>query len=164
MRRLTCTVAAIIAFGCPPARAQDAGGAAAFIRQLYAHYVADPNFSPFADLATVRTIATPGLARLVQRNRDATGHREAGLDADQVCGCQDAEGLRLAGVAVTAGTAGQATATATLQVGSDRVVRRFLLRLVGAEWRIDDITNASGRDGVRAALTQSIAVVQRHRH
>ena len=165
MREFICAAAALVTLGCMPVRAQDAGGAEAFVRQIYARYAASQTFSPFADLPSVRAIATPGLAQLVQRDRQASAATgdEGGLDADPVCGCQDADGLRLTGVAVAVSGAGRATATATLQFGADRVVRRILLQAVGAEWRIDDITDGNGRGSVRAALARSTAEAQSRR-
>ena len=160
---LACAAAASVLLGGWAARAQDAGRAEAFIRQLYARYTTKQEFSPFADVLTVRAIATPGLAQLVHRDQvlSTAAHDEGGLDADPVCGCQDPGGMRLDSVAVAPGAAGQATATAILQFGSDRVTRRFLLQAVGGEWRIDDITDGTGQNGVRAALNQSITGFQR---
>ncbi len=167
MRTMAYAACALVMLGSGPVQAQDAGSAEAFIRQLYARYATDQAFSPFADLPTVRAIATPELAQLVLRDQaaSAAAHDEGGLEADPVCGCQDSGGMRVNGVAVAAAAAGQATATATLQFGPDRVIRRFSLRAIGTEWRIDDITDGNGRNGVRAALTRSLAEMQRrHRH
>ena len=157
MRPSIYAIAILITLGgALPVQAQDAGSAEAFIRQLYTRYANDPQVSPFADVRSVRGIATPGLAQLVQRG-------QGGLEADPVCGCQDAEGLKLNDVAVAVLAAGQATATANLQFGPDRVARRFSLRAVGTEWRIDDITSGNGRNSLRAALSKPVADLQRQR-
>ncbi len=78
----------------------------------------------------------------MQKDRNSTPRGYVGkLDFDPICNCQDANGLQLAGLAVTNVDATHASALATLKFPSEplpRIVQFFLLR-TAVGWRIDDI-------------------------
>ncbi len=145
--------------GALPARAQDAKAAETFVTALYARYRTQPDFSPFVDVRATRAIATPSLTDLVGREQAASraAHEESKLDYDPLSGSQDSEGLQLADLRVELTKPGQAVATATLRFGQDRQTRRLLLAAVGSEWRIDDITDAKGGEGLRETLNHALA-------
>ncbi len=151
---------AAVLIGPPPAAAQDAQAADAFVRKLYGRYHTQRDFSPFFDPPTVRAITTPSLAALVKQDQDASAAAQDGstLDFDPVSGGQDNDGLQLADLKFEPGKPGQAVVTVDLRFGKERVTRRLLLVAVKGEWRIDDITDGKGHDGVREVLTQAAAV------
>ena len=146
--------------GAPCVGAQDAKAAETFVRQLYARYHTQKNFAPFADAATVQTLATPALAALVKREQTLSqAARDASeLDADPVCGCQDDDGLQLTGVQIELTKPGRALATVHLQfAGKEHTTRRLFLVPVDGQWHIDNIKGAPGEDDVRKVLADSIA-------
>lgn len=145
---------------CPiGAAAQDAKAADTFVRGLYRRYQTQKDFSPFFDGPTVRSIFTPALATLVKQDQEASAaSQEVGaLDFDPVSGSQDPTGLRLADVKFAPDQPGRAVVTVDLRFGKEQVTRRLLLVAVKGEWRIDDITDGKGHDGVRAILTRAAA-------
>ncbi len=155
MFKQALAVMVLVAGTAGPAAAQDAASAEAFLRGLYARYAAKPDFSPFADPATVTAIATPSLAALVKRDlaASAAAHDVGKLDFDPVCGCQDSDGMQVAAVAARVDAPGRATGTVTLRFGTQRVTRVMLLQAVGDAWRIDDIRDGAGGGDLRRILS-----------
>lgn len=86
------------------------------------------------------------------------------MDFDPVSGSQDPDGLRLADVKFAPDASGRAVATFDLRFGKEQVTRRLLLVAVKGEWRIDDITDGQGHDGVREILTRAAAPAPTRRH
>ena len=147
--------------GVPGVHAQDAKAAETFVRTLYAHYGTQKDFSAFADARSTQAIATPSRAALFERELAAsrTAREESEIDYDPVAGGQDNEGLQLVGLQVELTKPGQAVAAATVRVAQDAPhTRRLRLAAVKGEWRIDDITNGKGQEGLRENLTRAIAL------
>ena len=151
-------VAALLC-GPLPADAQDARSAEAFVTQLYQRYHTQKDFSPFADLPTVNTIATPALAALVKQEQKASAAAddEGAMDSDPLSGSQDSEGLQVAGLKIEPAGSGKAVADVTLRFQTERVLRRLFLVAVNGQWRIDNITDEKGHDDLRAKLARSLA-------
>jgi hypothetical protein len=111
----------------------------AFVERLYASY-RDSNYSPFTRAA--RVFAPPFVAALREDSRlfrDEVGF----IDADPICQCQDAGGLRARVAGVRQPTAAAAEARILLRFG-DTDSRDLILRLVRtrAGWRVADIATA----------------------
>jgi hypothetical protein len=109
----------------------------AFVERLYAGY-RDPDYNPLAKPA--RIFAPPLVAAIredARLSRDEVGY----MDADPLCQCQDAAGMRVAIEEVRQSTRGAASAQIRLAFGdSDRRVLELRLVRTQAGWRIADIT------------------------
>jgi hypothetical protein len=111
----------------------------AFVERLYAGY-RDPDYDPLA--RPDRIFAAPLVAEIRRDwklSRDEVGY----MDADPLCQCQDAAGLKAAigDVRPSAGRAG----TVRVRIdfgGSDRRDLRLKLIRTAAGWRIADIATA----------------------
>src|SRR5688572_4043961 len=111
----------------------------AFVERLYAGY-RDPDYDP---LAKPGRIFAPALVAAIREevrlSRDEVGY----MDADPICQCQDAAGLRHSIEEIGQAAGKTATARLRLDLGdSDR--RGLTLRLVRtkAGWRIADIATS----------------------
>jgi hypothetical protein len=121
-----------------PVRAQGDGAASAFARRLYdAYRTGAPDY---LGRDARRTFAPPLLA-LILRDRASTPPGEVGLlDGDPICDCQDAGGLRLTHLAISAGGAGRTRARVSLRFppAETRVLTLDLVAEQG-EWRVADV-------------------------
>jgi hypothetical protein len=111
----------------------------AFVERLYAGY-RDPNYNP---LARPERIFAPALVAQIREDwklsRDEVGY----MDADPLCQCQDAAGLRAAIGDVR--PSGRMAAAAQVRItfgGSDPRHLRLTLVRTSAGWRISDIATA----------------------
>lgn len=112
--------------------------AEAFLRRLYAPYVAgDANINPTGKAAPALFDARlTALIRQDQRNaRDEVG----ALDGDPICDCQDFEPLKALSIAVQPSAAGPTTADVRFTNGARSVSLRYSLTLTRSGWRISDI-------------------------
>lgn len=123
--------------GASPAAA--ANTPKAFMQRLYAGY-RDPNFNPFDH--PERTFARQLLSAMNEDARLAQG--EVGyVDADPVCQCQDATGMRATVVSVKLQGANKATANVSLRFdGSMARPVKFSLVRTKAGWRIADVSSS----------------------
>ena len=118
--------------------AREPESAAAFLRRIYAPYVAGTAESPTDRLAT--SLFDPGLLQLVRRD-EAAAHGEVGvLDHDPLCACQDYSPLSDVAINVPPQPRDRVThATVSFRNGDPRVRIAFQLVRVGGRWRIHDI-------------------------
>lgn len=130
---LLAACAALLA--APPALAQDAASAKAFVAGLYgAYHGQGPDV--FGKLA--KQVFSPRLLGLIRRD-ERLAHGEVGaLDGDPICNCQDFE---IKDVRVEAALSGPGRAQATARFrnfGKPQTVRLDLVAADGG-WRIDNI-------------------------
>lgn len=117
--------------------AQDLPAARAFVAHLYRAYArGEPDY---LDREAGRVFA-PRLLALIRRDRATTPAGEVGvLDGDPVCDCQDADGLKVGHVAVTALGPGHARADITVRFPDGPRVISLDLAASHNAWRIADI-------------------------
>ncbi len=136
--RLTCLLSLAITAMPLLAEAQDLSAAHAFVAALYDRYGhGDPEYLG----RDGPSVFDPSLLRLIRRDQTRAGPGYVGaLDWDPICGCQDADGLKLVGVnTLSAGpTKAQATAKLSFPSGGPIAIRLDLIR-VGGAWRVSDI-------------------------
>jgi hypothetical protein len=130
---VSALLAALLA-AAPPAETPRA-----FVERLYAGY-RDPDYSP---LAHPRRIFAPPLVAAIREDARLSRDEVGFMDADPLCQCQDAAGLRP--LIRQVDRPGRTTATAHVLLslaGSDR--RELSLRLVrtAAGWRVADVATA----------------------
>src|SRR3990170_1131291 len=127
----------------------------AFVERLYAGYC-DPDYDP---LAKPGRIFAPALVAAIREDlrfsRDDVGY----MDADPICQCQDAAGLRHSIEEIGQPGAKRATARLRLDFGGSEQ-REVELKLVRTKkgWRIADIATA-----VDASLLESLRRFNRRR-
>jgi len=121
------------------APAQPAQSPSDFVARLYARYRA-PDYSPFRNPASI--FAPPLVAALRENERQSSG--EVGyLDADPLCQCQDAAGLRASVAAVRRPRPGAAEVRVRIAFpGGDSRDLRLRLAWTAAGWRVADIATA----------------------
>jgi hypothetical protein len=127
----------------------------AFVERLYAGY-RDPDYSP---LAHPRRVFAAPLVAAIREDRRLSRDEVGFMDADPICQCQDASGLRPEIREVA--TLSRSTATVRVVIdfgGSD--VRDLSLRLVrsAGSWRIADIVTAD-----ETSLLNSLTAFNRRR-
>lgn len=130
-------MSALLAFllaAAPPAETPRA-----FVERLYSGY-RDPDYDP---LARPEQVFAPSLAAAIREDwklsRDEVGY----MDADPLCQCQDAAGLKAGIGEVRPSGAGAAAARVRVNFGgSDRRDLRLKLVRTAAGWRIADIVTA----------------------
>ena len=122
----------------------------AFVRSLYAHYGDTQGFDS-------QTFYSPGLRRLFERNsRLLGGEVGENNDDDELCQCQDAQGLKLVGLVVSLQRPHKADARVRFVVGEARDGVSLKLVLTPLGWRIDDVIHSrKGRSSsLRARLVE----------
>jgi hypothetical protein len=130
---MSALLAALLAAAAP---AETPG---AFLQRLYAGYQ-DPDYDP---LARPEQIFAPPLVAAIREDWRLSGDEVGYMDADPLCQCQDAAGLRAA--IGEARPSGRSQATARVRIafgGSDRRDLRLKLVRTAAGWRISDIATA----------------------
>jgi hypothetical protein len=111
----------------------------AFVERLYAGY-RDPDYDP---LARPDHIFAPALVAAIREDRRLSSEEVGYMDADPLCQCQDAAGLRAAIDRIR--PSGRTGAEARVRIafgGSDRRDLRLKLVRTAAGWRIADIATA----------------------
>lgn len=131
---MSLALAAALLAAAPPAETPQA-----FVERLYAGY-RDPDYDP---LAHPRRIFAPSLVAAIREDsrlsRDEVGY----MDADPLCQCQDAAGLRPTLREVRRTTRSTATAHVRLDLaGSDHRDLRLRLVRTAAGWRVADVVTA----------------------
>lgn len=119
----------------------------AFVTALYKTYD-NPDADPLGKSA--RKIFSPSLLALIRADKAPDG--EVGkLDYDPICGCQDADGLKLLSVTVKPVSAASVHAISKFRIGATiRTVDLTLIRTpIG--WRVDDV-NPDGTGSLRSYL------------
>lgn len=122
-----------------PAQGQDAAGAEAFVRTLFAAYSDTPGSTGPENQWSTGT----------QALLDADGEAAQGvgyLGADPICDCQDWEKLRVTSLAVTPTGADSADAAVAFTMGDGAKTTNETLKLVreGGTWKVDDIVYGEG--------------------
>lgn len=111
----------------------------AFVERLYAGY-RYPDYSP---LARPRRVFAAPLVAAIREDRKLSQDEVGYMDADPLCQCQDAAGLRAAiGDARLSGRKGATVQVGVTFGGSDRRDLRLELVRAAAGWRISDIATA----------------------
>jgi hypothetical protein len=111
----------------------------AFVERIYAGY-RDSDYNP---LARPRRIFAAPLVAAIREDRRLSRDEVGFMDADPLCQCQDAAGLRPRFGEVE--RTGRRTATAGIRLdfgGSDRRDLRLRLVRTAAGWRVADIVTA----------------------
>jgi hypothetical protein len=150
----TPTLVLIALMLAAPATAQEGSeGAETFVREVYALYNADEGPWPIDDRVLDR-IWTPEMATLIRRDRELSGDELPYLDADPVCGCQDAGDVVVERVALARASGGR---LATVRFTNFGETATTVLRLSGGpgRWRISDVVNQDGYPGLAEALADS---------
>jgi hypothetical protein len=131
-----------------PAPAQGDGAARVFTHRLYdAYRTGAPDYLG----RDARRTFAPQLLALIRRDRASAPPGEVGLlDGDPICDCQDAGGLRLTHLAITAAGPGRARARVSLRFPpvETRVLTLDLVAEQG-EWRVADVHAAETPSLVR---------------
>lgn len=110
----------------------------AFVERLYAGY-RDPDYDP---LARPEQVFAPALVAAIREDRKLSRDEVGYMDADPLCQCQDAAGLRAAiGDARRSGLKAAARVRITFG-GSDRRDLRLKLIRTASGWRISDVATA----------------------
>lgn len=111
----------------------------AFLERLYAGY-RDPDYDP---LARPEQVFAPPLAAAIREDWRLSREEVGYMDADPLCQCQDAAGLRAAiGEARPTGRGQAAARVRVTLAGPDRRDLRVKLVRTPAGWRIADIATA----------------------
>lgn len=111
----------------------------AFVERIYAGY-RDPDYDP---LARPEQVFAPALVAAIREDRKLSSDEVGYMDADPLCQCQDAAGLRAA--IGDARPSGRKLAAARVRItfgGSDRRDLRLKLVRTAAGWRVADIATA----------------------
>ena len=137
------------------ASAPPADSPRAFVERLYAGY-RDPDYSP---LARPERVFAPPLVAAIREDRRLSSGEVGYMDADPLCQCQDASGLRPKIGEVRQSTRSRATVHVLLDFGpSDRRDLDLQLVRTAAGWRISDIVTAEEQ-----SLLESIRRFNRRR-
>ena len=140
-KRLTLAAALAALVAAPAAaQAQSLDSARAFLAGLYDGYRrGQPDY--VADRAARRLYA-PKLLGLIRADAAAAQGEVGILDGDPICDCQDAGGLKLQSLTVSA--AGTTKAQAKVAISLDGEARKltFDLQVMDGAWRIADIHSA----------------------
>lgn len=139
-------IAAVMLAAAPPVIAVEANPKN-FVTALYKTYD-NSDADPLGSGA--RKIFSPSLLALIRADKAPNG--EVGkLDYDPICGCQDAEGLKLLSVTVKPLSAASIHAVSRFRISA--TIRTVDLTLIKtpAGWRVDDI-NSDGAGSLRAYL------------
>lgn len=130
---MSALLAALLAAAAP---AETPG---AFLERLYAGY-RDPDHDP---LARPERVFAPALVAAIREDWRLSSEEVGYMDADPLCQCQDATGLRAAIGDVRPSARDRATAKVRISFGgSDRRDLRLKLVRTAAGWRILDIATA----------------------
>lgn len=132
--------APVVAAAPAEAAKAQADGAEAFVRALYAPYVADGDTEHGPEIWSARTRA------LWADNIRAADGAEPYMGADPICACQDFDHFQLTSVAVTPTGPDRADAAVVFEAFGGSEPTRQTLKLVREEgvWRIDDINWGPG--------------------
>ena len=145
MRIGLLALAALLAFASG-AEAQSVADARAFVAGLYGAYGrSEPDYlGPQAG-----RVFAPRLLSLIRRDA-RNAHGEVGaLDGDPICDCQDAGGLKLTSLEITATGPGRAVARVRLTLAGDARRIELDLTAVGGRWRVADVHTADTPSLVR---------------
>jgi hypothetical protein len=121
-----------------PARAADLGSARTFTERLYQAYGrGDPEYLD----AGARKVFASHLLDLIRRDKARTPAGDVGtLDWDPICSCQDTDGMKVARVDITKGSArSRAHAVVSLRFASEAETVKLDLVASKGGWRIADI-------------------------
>ena len=122
-----------------------------FVRRVYSNYSGKREIG-FSDI--VRSVATPSLARLVERDQ-AIMSEPSFINYEPLCSYQDMDGFQIEELEMRPITLNRLMANANLRIGQDRILVQLLLVKVNNEWRIDDVIDRN--DGsIRSMLLRSI--------
>ena len=141
------TLVLLLLANTEPMRAADPPNSEAFVHDRYAQYT-DKLMGPKWE-----ETYSPGLIAMLKADQKKAGG-EGAFDSDQLCQCQDWDGLRVISVKLIPHTSTTADADVVLKVFKARAdLTRVRLRLVllQREWRIDDVTPQGGQ-GMREIL------------
>ncbi len=121
--------------------AREPAGAEAFLRRLYAPYVASNfHFVPTGKLAP--TIFDAHLTALIRKDQ-ADAHGEVGaLDGDPICDCQDRQRFTALSIKVTPLGPDRARANVTFTNFDAPETLTYTLTKTRAGWRVSDIGEA----------------------
>jgi hypothetical protein len=148
--------AALLAATPAAAVAQDAAGAQAFVRGLFAAY---HGHGPDYLGRQAGAVFSPSLLRLMRREAAHTPKGDVGaLDGDPICDCQEFE-ITAVEVKIAAVADGRAAASVRfLNFGKPQTVRLDLLAVRG-HWRVNDVHTADTPSLV-SLLDQSLRAPQ----
>ena len=111
----------------------------AFVERLYAGY-RDPDYDP---LARPDQVFAPAIVAAIGEDRRLSSDEVGYMDADPLCQCQDAAGLRAAIDDVRLSGRGAAAVRVRLSLeGSDRRDLRLRLVRTARGWRVSDIATS----------------------
>jgi hypothetical protein len=129
------SLALFLAAWLAPGAAPAADSPGAFVTRLYAAY-RNPDYSP---LAKPQRVFAPALVAAILEERRLSKDEVGFMDADPLCQCQDASGMRPLVEAVHQ-AGGTATVRILLRFGpSERRELRLRLTRGAAGWRIADV-------------------------
>lgn len=132
---MSVLLAALLAAAAAPPAESPRG----FVERLYSGY-RDPDHDP---LARPEQVFAPALVAAIGEDRRLSSEEVGYMDADPLCQCQDAAGLKAAIGEVRPSGRRQATARVRIDFGgSDRRDLRLELLRTAAGWRIADIATA----------------------
>ena len=138
----------------PPPAADPYAGAEAFVRNIYAGYLADE-----PDESRLNRVAPPmwsaRMQALMDRDVALAGEHLPFLDADPICNCQDHGDITVREVRLAPAPGG--AVDAAVRFVNFETEETTVLRLIreGGGWRIDDIVNDEGEPTLAAALAES---------
>ena len=140
IRIVTAIAAAMLVAGsalaAPPG--PTLAGAEAFLRHLYAPYVAgDSKFDPTGDPAS--QIFDAHLLALIRKDQAASRGEVGALDGDPICDCQDFDRLRGLAIALRADGPGRAFAQVRFVNEGQPDALTYRLTMTRAGWRVSDI-------------------------
>ena len=118
--------------------APTAQSAEAFIRRVYAPYLAGKTDADPTGKAAPAIFAPP-LLKLIRQDQAAAGGEVGALDSDPICQCQDFDRLKQLSVAVRNVTPGHATAAVRFVNEGTPEMLTYTLVAVGNDWRVADI-------------------------
>ena len=153
LRRLARLVL-LAALASSGAWARESERAYAFLRRIYAPYVAGTAESPTGRLAA--SLFDPGLLQLIRRDEALAGGEVGALDHDPLCACQDYTPLAGLAIDVRPPRDGMTTAVVNFRNGDTRVRIALELVRVGGRWKIHDIAEPDIAS-LRRLLADSLA-------
>lgn len=109
-----------------------------FVQSLYAGY-RDPDYSP---LARPERVFAPPLVAAIREDERLSRDEVGFMDADPLCQCQDATGLRPDIREIRTSGGSKAAVRVALDFGEDHREVRLRLVRTAAGWRIADIASA----------------------